>query len=138
MEDFLIDYQKEKDFANWAKLKPQIHFLNNRNNVYFKTREIWWASLGVNIGYEQNGKHDKYERPVLILRKFGEGSLWVLPLTSRNKIDRFYYHFQDGIRIYSIILSQLRLISSKRLSRKIRTLPKKDFREVIRNIKSLL
>jgi mRNA interferase MazF len=138
MGDDLRDQKDTKDFAGWAGLKPKIHYSKDENRIYFKTREIWWASLGVNIGYEQDGKHDKYERPVLIVRKFGAGALWILPLTSKNKIDRFYYRFREGIHIYSIILSQLRLISSKRLSRKIRTLPENEFQEVVRNIKNLL
>ncbi|MFA5184088.1 MAG: type II toxin-antitoxin system PemK/MazF family toxin [Patescibacteria group bacterium] len=138
MSDFLVNNRIEKDFFGWAKLKPRIHYFRNENEIYFKTREIWWASLGINIGYEQDGKHDKYERPVLILRKFGGGALWVLPLTSKNKLDRFYYNFRSGRDTYSIILSQLRLISSKRLSRKIMTMPEQEFWEVIRSIKNLL
>lgn len=138
MGDFLISQKDVKDFSGWAELKPKIHYFTADERVYFKIREIWWASLGINIGFEQDGKHDKYERPVLVLRKFGPGALWVLPLTSKNKVDRFYYRFSSSHRIYSIILSQLRLISSKRLSRKIRTLSWREFKEVVQAIKDLL
>lgn len=37
-------------------------------SLYFKERQIWWASIGQNIGVEANGKNKKYERPVIILK----------------------------------------------------------------------
>ena len=54
-----------KSFIEWTKLKIKIHF--RKENVYFKEREIWWASLGMNIGYEENGKNETFERPTLVL-----------------------------------------------------------------------
>jgi hypothetical protein len=31
---------------------------------YFREKEIWWACLGANIGFEQNGKNENFERPI--------------------------------------------------------------------------
>ena len=56
-----------KKFSDWTKLKIRIH--SRRKKVYFKEREIWWVSLGVNIGHEQDGKNIRFERPVLILKR---------------------------------------------------------------------
>jgi len=56
-------------FIAWSKLKVRLH-IKPDNGVYFREREIWWASLGANIGYEQDGKHENFERPVLVLKKF--------------------------------------------------------------------
>ena len=64
--------------------------------------------------------------------------MWVLPLTSKSKIGRYYYKFEYNGQKYSIVLSQLRLISSKRLLRKIRTFEKDKFKEVRDLIKNLL
>ena len=56
----------EKDFDRWNDLKKRV---NDRSlQPLYHAREIWWASLGVNVGYEQDGTGASYERPVLILR----------------------------------------------------------------------
>ncbi len=125
-------------FYNWTRLKVRLHKSKREEKLYFKEREIWWASLGMNIGFEQDGKNNRFERPVLILRNFGGKTLWVVPMTSKDKTGRFYYQFKYRNKKYSIILSQIRLISSKRLSRKIRTFPENDFKRVKTKIKSLL
>jgi len=125
-----------KKFSDWTKLKIKIH--SKRKRIYFKEREIWWASLGVNIGHEQDGKNKKFERPVLILRVFNNEVLWILPLTSNNKAGKYYYQFNYDNKKYSIILSQLKLISSRRLLRKIRTFEKSKFKEIKYLIKNLL
>jgi len=52
-------------FTNWTKQKIRIHHADI-SDLYFREREVWWASIGANIGFEQNGKHDSYERPVVI------------------------------------------------------------------------
>ncbi|PIT87804.1 MAG: hypothetical protein COU31_01085 [Candidatus Magasanikbacteria bacterium CG10_big_fil_rev_8_21_14_0_10_40_10] len=129
---------KAENFINWTKLKIRIHFNKSNKQPYFKEREIWWASLGVNIGYEQDGKNNNFERPVLILKKFGPEILWVVPLTSKTKSHFLYYQFNYNHKNYSVILSQIRTISRKRLLRKIRTFPEKDFNQIKRKIENLL
>jgi len=76
-------------FIQWTKLKIRIHI--EEKNIYFREKEIWWARLGMNIGHEQNGKNKNFERPILILKKFGGKALWALLLTSKEKIGKFYY-----------------------------------------------
>lgn len=122
----------------WTKLKIRIIVAQPKLDFYFHEREIWWASLGINIGFEQNGKNELYERPVLILRKFNKNMFWALPLTSKNRQGSYYFTSEYSQRRYTIILSQLRLMSSKRLLRKIRTLPMDEFINVKNAIKSLL
>lgn len=33
-----------------------MHFLESKAEFYFKNREIWWASLGINIAYKEDEK----------------------------------------------------------------------------------
>ena len=54
-----------QSFADWARLKLRIHLYKNLDSVYFRERQIWWASVGQNIGVESNGKNANFERPVL-------------------------------------------------------------------------
>ena len=125
-------------FENWNILKNKLHFKSDEKVPFFYEREIWWCSLGQNIGYEQDGKNTNFSRPVLVLRIFNRYVFWALPLTTKNKTGRYYYHYKYKNVEYSVILSQLRLVSSKRLIRKIGVLPKNDFLAVRKQIKDLI
>ena len=41
-----------KDFEGWNKNKQHIH-IQSENKLY-DAREVWWCSLGINIGFEQD------------------------------------------------------------------------------------
>ena len=53
-----------------------------------KERDIWWCSIGVNIGDEIDGKNELFHRPVLILKKFSSELCLVAPTSAmaRNMI----------------------------------------------------
>jgi mRNA interferase MazF len=123
----------------WTKLKCRIEH-NNGKKIYFHEREIWWSHLGQNIGSEQHGKNQKFDRPVLILKKFNAKLLLVLPMTTSEKDGIYYYKtaHKVGQKQASAVLSQLRSISSKRLIRKQRTLPKDEFEEIRNEIRDLI
>ncbi|MBU1164556.1 type II toxin-antitoxin system PemK/MazF family toxin [Patescibacteria group bacterium] len=110
--------EKLTKIVEWTRLKIRI-IINKDISFYFYEREIWWASLGCNIGFEEDGKNEKFERPVLIFRKFNKNMLWAIPLTTKKKEGRFFYTFIENGKSYTIIWPQLRLISSKRLIRKM-------------------
>jgi mRNA interferase MazF len=75
--------------------------------------------LGANVGTEQDGKGGNFTRPVVVLAKFNEHSCLVLPLTGRERRGRYYCYLGEVQgRPSSAILSQLRLIDSKRLIQK--------------------
>jgi mRNA interferase MazF len=124
-------------FVSWTKLKFQIHTATTQP-PYFREREIWWASIGVNIGHEQDGKNTYFERPVLVLRKFNQYMFWGVPQSSKAKQGQFYYQTADSGESYSLMLSQMRVFSSKRLIRKLRTIPGVEFEEIKNKIKALL
>ena len=112
-------------FDKWNDLKKS---LDSRKKLkYFSEREIWWCSLGKNIGHEQDGKNDLFERPVLIIKQFNLRLFWAIPLTSKLKKHKFYHQYKfNGIK-YSAVLSQVRMLDVNRLQRKIGHLNKKDF-----------
>ena len=105
-----------KDFDTWNDLKKSLQTAAEKQ-FHFCEREIWWCSLGNNLGYEQDGKNLLYERPVLIFKKFNKYVSWVLPLTSKNRTGKYYAEIIHGGHTSTVLLSQLRLISSKRLNR---------------------
>lgn len=131
-------YKYLKDFDRWNIKKKELE--KTDKTLYYYEREIWWCSLGVNIGYEEDGKNDKFERPILILKTFGNRTFWMLPLTSKIKENPYYYKckLEDQEYISCIVLSQIKLISEKRLIRKLTMLPKEDFQKIKDEIKRFL
>ena len=123
----------EKDFIGWHALKEQLH---DRQEVpTFQEREIWWCSIGANIGYEQDGKHVAYHRPVLITRKFSRHLFLGVPLTTKIKTIPHYHRFTFKEREQCALLMQVRAWSAKRLQRRLGKLPEQEFcliREALR------
>src|SRR6266480_4518640 len=118
-----------KDFATWNTYKQQLHML--KKHPYYKSREVWFCSLGINIGTEQDGKNSKFERPVLIVRRFNHQMFWGVPLSTKLKPNNpHYYTFEHQGYYYSAITSQLRLFDSKRLTRKLYTFSQSNFSEI--------
>src|SRR5437773_1179351 len=108
----------EKDFHTWNEHKKAV---NRRDDqVRFHEREIWWCSLGVNVGSEQDGVQENFERSVLVIKNFNGRVLWIAPLTRTYKgASTFYFLLEKSEKGNSaVLLSQRRLISSKRLVRK--------------------
>lgn len=125
-----------KDYKNWHKLKEKIN--NKENIVYFREKQIWWCSIGANIGFEQDGKNEDFERPILILKKFNAEIFLALPITSSNKKGDYYYQYKHNEKDYSVILSQIRLMSSKRLLRKIRLISEEEIDKIKKKLIKLL
>jgi hypothetical protein len=46
-----------KQFTKWNTLKETLHSSKKEN--FFKERDVFWASIGVNIGYEQERLENK-------------------------------------------------------------------------------
>lgn len=115
----------QKPYDECSKKKWELE--HQERLFYFYPREIWWCSLGLNIGSEVNGKNKNFERPVLILKKYGKYTALAIPETTRPKKGDFYHAYTHNQKRYYLLLTQARLISTKRLLRKIRTLDKENF-----------
>jgi mRNA interferase MazF len=57
-----------KPFSEWSIEKERINSSKKRPLV--KCGEIFWCSVGLNVGVEYDGKGKKFLRPVLVLKKF--------------------------------------------------------------------
>ena len=127
----------KKDFEKWHDKKSQIDDIEKR--PFFHEQEIWFCHLGANIGFEQDGSGEDFQRPVVIIRKFNSEVCWVIPLSKTNKRNKYYFPFQFDDKITSVaILSQIRLLDARRLSRRIGTMKENDFKQLINKIKALL
>ena len=117
----------KKDFWKWHTKKEQLH--ETEGTALFHEREIWWCTLGANIGFEQDGSSDLFTRPVIILTKFNLDACLVVPLTARPKKGKYYFPVgkveeRDAIAV----LSQIRFVDRKRLALKITTLDQDTFK----------
>ena len=109
----------EKDFDGWNTEKKKLEH-DASDTLVFHEREIWWCSIGMNLGDEQDGKNELFERPILVLRKFNNKVAWVLPMSTKPKEGIYYHNLEHEGKIFSVILSQLRLVSVKRFRRFVR------------------
>jgi len=127
----------DKDFLEWHRVKASLHKKSSRK-IYFHKREIWWCSIGLNVGHEQDGKNNTFRRPVLILRVYNSYLFLGIPLTSAVKAGKYYYTIEYSGKLYTIILSQIRCLSTRRLLRKIRTISEAEHADVISHVKKLI
>ena len=129
-----------KDFDSWNEKKKEIHQSVFREFVH--TREVWWCSLGINVGFEQDGKHELFERPVLIIKKFNREVVLIVPLTSQLKDHikdhKYFVNFVHEDRPFSAIISQVRLISTKRLRRKMYSMDSSIFQQLRTAIRDII
>ena len=122
-----------KDFDKWNKIKKDID--NKGIHKWCRERDVWWYSLGENIGYEQNGKDKNYSRPVLVLKIFSKSICLIVPLTTSTKINKYHIKINNINNQNSVVIfSQIRLIDTKRLEEKITKVNKEDFLKIKNSI----
>lgn len=117
-----------KAIKDWFKLK--IALWSRESGVIFKQGDIWWCSLGVNLGEEMFGKGAKFTRPVLVFRKFTSNSFLGLPITKQEKEGSWYVEITIHREKRWVMLNQARVLDKKRLTNRIGALDNKDFQKV--------
>ena len=126
-----------KNFDNWNKIKKEIDFCNK--NILPAKRQVWWLSVGLNIGVEEDGKNENFERPVLVIKVFSRDCFLGIPITSSCKENKIYYFpIRYNKNVYYLILSQIRLFSVKRLSRKIFKISSEDFLKIKNEMRKVI
>ena len=108
------------------------------NMPTFKEREIWWCSIGVNIGFESDGKNRLFNRPILVIRKFNNRLFWGVPLTTKIKDNPYYHRFLFNEKAQCAMITHLRLYDSKRMTHKMGQLSKNQFKPIIQSLLTLL
>jgi len=127
----------EKDFDGWNEQKKRI---NGRPDILlYHQRDVRWCQLGVNVGFEQDGSGSQRARPVLVLKAFSRSVCLVVPLTTATKRNPYYVSVgKVGGRKASAIISQIRLIDTKRLDQKIEHMKEDTFDRVRKAVKDML
>ncbi len=128
----------EKDFNKWNNIKQELDNFTERLPS-FREREIWWCSIGVNIGFEIYGKGNIYTRPVLVLAKYSKFTFLGLPLTSSyNKQNPYHFPINLDGKSGSVLLSQGRMLDSKRLAGKISKISENNFERIKKAFKDAI
>ena len=92
--------------------------------------QIWWASLGENIGAEINGKSHLFTRPVIIYRKLAHSFYFVIPVTTKPKTGTWYVPFkQKGVQM-AACLHQARAIDYRRIRSILGEADEVDFKRI--------
>ena len=126
------------NFKEWDEHKYRVH---SRQPVqYVMEGEIWWCAIGLNVGRETNGKRNnngEYIRPVLILTILGRESVLAVPLSRTKRAGKYFYNINHKGEAQSLSLHQIRYMDTRRLTRRIRKINRKeliDIREAVRSL----
>ncbi len=126
-----------KNFDKWNEVKKRTE--QKQDVAYFREREIYWANIGQNIGYEQNGKGEDFMRPLLVFRKYSNKLFCGIPLSTSIREGSFFFNFQFlQDKSSCALLVQAKTFDVKRLDRKIGMMKKEDFKQLDEKIKELM
>jgi mRNA interferase MazF len=127
----------KKDFDGWNETNKRTD--SRRGAPYYHEREVWWCTLGVNVGSEENGSGEEYRRPALILKGLSIETCLIVPLTTSAKDHplRVAVGLIGGKQARAI-LSQMRVIDTKRLVRKIEYLDVDTFEQIRKAARGML
>lgn len=118
-----------KQFMEWIELKEKLHYRAHKPPLVSE-RDIWWISVGENVGSEINGKNDLFSRPAIIFRKLAHGFYFVIPTTTQSKTGSWFVPFEHRGRRMVACLHQVRTIDYRRLSSRLGTMDTNDFQRI--------
>lgn len=122
-------------FDDWNMLKKALEQKIREHII--QEGEIYFAHIGQNIGYESSGAAPVFERPVVVLKSFGNTFIGI-SLTTQPHRGPYYFAF-NFFGITSIAnLSQIRNLDIKRLGKRLGAMSNEDFRILKQLIKDIL
>lgn len=107
----------EKDFDAWNGAKKRLDSMHKP--PLFTEREVWWCAVGINIGREENGKHELFERPVIVFRKINADTFIGIPLTSKPKQGDLLFQISFAGEMRTAKANQIKTFSAQRLIRRM-------------------
>lgn len=125
-----------KRFLEWIRLKEKLHS-NISKPPLFKEGEIWWCSVGENVGSEINGKSNLFSRPVLIFKKLSSSTFLGIPTSSQDRKGSWYVSITLHGTNSVVVLSQVRVFDFKRLSNRIGRIDSTNMKKVKTGFRNL-
>ena len=130
--------EQNKNYDKWNDKKKELQKSSLLKTIYFKEGDIWWCSLGLNIGDESFGKGEFFRRPVLVYRKLSNNMCIAIPLTSKEKTGTWFVDITLNSETRCAMLYQIRTLHKKRFQYKIGQLSKADLIKVKEKLEVLL
>jgi len=116
-------------YDKWNKIKKNLQ--NKENILTFKEMEIYFMSIGQNIGKESYGKKELFLRPVLVYRKLSKTSFVGIPLTSGPKEGNYYFNFNYiKDKISTAMFDNIRVLDIRRADYRSGTIKHSDFKKL--------
>lgn len=119
----------QKALYQWNIIKSELR-RNDSKPPFYKEGDVWWVCVGLNVGYEVYGKGNRFVRPVLILKKFNQYSFIGVPLSTKLKDNKYYLMINLNDRQVSALISQIRVLSTKRFESKLEELKQEEYERV--------
>lgn len=126
----------KNDFDLWNEEKKILN--KNKRDLLFKEGEIWWCSVGLNVGEEVYGKGKYFRRPVIILKKLSHNSCVVIPTTTQPRLGTWYHHLNVIGKDRWAMMHQIKFISANRLHTRESVLFPNEFFELKKSVAVLL
>lgn len=125
-----------KRFLEWLGLKERLHSIEAKPPLVSQ-RDLWWASIGENVGVEINGKSQLFTRPVIIFKKLSHSFYFVVPTTTKPREGSWYVPITYQGKHMFACLQHARSIDYRRLSSRIGQIDEDDFMELREGFKNL-
>ncbi len=125
-------------FDDWNIIKKDVHSSDKNKSLFFNEKEVWWVTIGINIGLEIYGKGSSFTRPVLILKKLSNDLAIVIPMTTKNKKGTWFVTVYFQKKYSTVLLYQIKIMDKKRFQHKIGNLDQQDYLKVKEKLKLLL
>ncbi|MFA6407983.1 MAG: type II toxin-antitoxin system PemK/MazF family toxin [Candidatus Paceibacterota bacterium] len=124
---------EEKEFDRWNSKKQKLD--EHQSGPHCHEREIWWCSIGVNVGSEQYSQTEDFSRPVLVARRFTKDIFLGIPLTTKLRDGvPFRFRLRVGDVDNDALILQMRVYDRKRLVRPLAVVQKEVFKKLIEAI----
>src|SRR3989339_2240089 len=118
-----------KNFHDWNIKKIKID--KNETFNHPREKEIWWCSIGINIGSEVYGKGADYTRPVLVINAEGSESFIGIPLTSNIKSKKYACIIKtDDGALHTALIYQIRSFDKRRLTERKYILSTEEYSKI--------
>lgn len=128
---------KIKEYNKWNEKKQAIELVQEKE-ILFKEGEIWWSSVGMNVGNEIFGKGEDFTRPVLVFKKLSQNSCIVLPVTTQEKVGSWFTPVALNGGLRWVMLYQIRMTHVSRFQRRLGQLSPADYSRVRKMLKDFL
>ena len=116
-------------YDKWNEVKKNLAI--NIKTPHIKDGEVWWCSMGRNLGSEIYGKGESSTRPVLVYRKLDRFKFLAIPFSTKTQhTGSWYVLLNFGGKDQVAVLSQIRVIDVTRLGKCIGELSENDLGKI--------